>query len=147
MNFFKKVHKKRRKLNRKKAVINSDKLRRNQTKHEDIFRELLIKHHFKFEIQKPFSGLHGCYIVDFYFPRKFNRDLVVELDGVNHRSKRAIGYDKRRTAFLEKKKLIVIRYNNEDVLIKPEEIIEELKLKYRCTCYITDRVGYIKQLK
>ncbi len=124
------------KLHKKIATKNAGRLRRNQTKHEDIFRELLLKHHFKFNIQRAMYAKDACYIVDFYLYRKFNRDLVVELDGDSHNSAKAKAHDAKRTKFLEeRKKLVVIRYKNEEVITRPEEIIEELKIKYKCTRY------------
>jgi very-short-patch-repair endonuclease len=52
----------------------------------------------------------GPFIVDFYCPTK---RLVVELDGPQHQDQQA--YDARRTAYLERAGLRVIRFGSEGV--------------------------------
>ena len=62
----------------------------------------------KFRRQQPM----GCYILDFYCAEK---SLVVELDGGQHDLPEEREYDGRRTAFLEKEGLVVLRFWNSQV--------------------------------
>ncbi len=73
---------------------------------------------FKFRQQAPF----GEYIVDFYCPAA---RLVVEVDGTQHQDQAA--YDAARTQWLENKGLRVIRFRNEDVLLRLESVLDEIE--------------------
>ena len=53
------------------------------------------------------------YIVDFYCPEE---QLVIELDGEQHFENEHKKYDERRTEYLGKLNLRVIRFRNTDVL-------------------------------
>ena len=55
----------------------------------------------------------GNYIVDFYC---FKAKLIVELDGSQHCEPEKIAYDRQRTAFLEEKGFLVLRYSNIDIM-------------------------------
>lgn len=59
----------------------------------------------------------GPYIVDFYCAAA---RLVVELDGGQHAD--AVGYDERRTAYLNAKGLRVLRFWNHQVLTSREGV-------------------------
>lgn len=73
---------------------------------------------FKFRQQAPF----GQYIVDFYCPAA---RLVVEVDGAQHLDQAE--YDEARTLWLENKGLRVIRFRNEDVLLRLEWVLSEIE--------------------
>lgn len=55
----------------------------------------------------------GAYIVDFYC---YKARLVVELDGSQHCDPTALTYDDRRTEFLNRQGLHVLRISNLDVM-------------------------------
>jgi very-short-patch-repair endonuclease len=61
---------------------------------------------FKFRRQHPC----GAYILDFYCPR---RQLAVELDGGQHFEPCAQAYDERRTAYLGRCGIKVIRFGTD----------------------------------
>jgi very-short-patch-repair endonuclease len=61
---------------------------------------------FKFRRQHPC----GPYILDFYCP---NRRLAVELDGGQHFSPTGQDYDRRRTAFLHRQGIAVLRFQTD----------------------------------
>ena len=71
----------------------------------------------KFRRQYPISG----YVVDFVC---LELKLIVELDGGQH-SKQA-EYDAARTAVLEKGGFRVLRFWDNDVLMRLEEVLEEI---------------------
>src|SRR5579862_2896050 len=64
------------------------------------------------------------YIVDFYCPTK---KLVIELDGDAHFSANADVYEDRRTKFLEKQGLTVIRFENDELKENLDWVLERIK--------------------
>jgi very-short-patch-repair endonuclease len=72
---------------------------------------------WQFYRQKPI----GPYIVDFYCSAA---RLVVELDGSQHLDPRHQSADQRRKAFLEKLGLRVLRFDNRQVLLETDAVIE-----------------------
>jgi len=72
---------------------------------------------YKFRRQVPLAG----YIVDFAcMPLR----LVVELDGGQHLE--AVAYDRRRTEILQGEGYRVLRFWNDDVLLRTEEVVAEI---------------------
>ena len=67
----------------------------------------------------------GNYIVDFYC---FRAKLVVELDGSQHCEPGEIEYDRKRTAFLEKEGLYVLRISNLDITGNSRGVCENIDL-------------------
>ena len=65
----------------------------------------------------------GEYIVDFY---SAEIKLAIEVDGDSHFTDEAIEYDKKRTQFLETLGIKVVRFNNDDVMINIESVLEEI---------------------
>jgi len=76
---------------------------------------------FKFRRQHPC----GPYILDFYCPA---RRLAVELDGGQHFDPLALRYDQRRTAFLHRRGIQVIRFPNDLVFREPLNILDAIAL-------------------
>jgi very-short-patch-repair endonuclease len=81
---------------------------------------------------KRFTGLkfrrqHPCgsYILDFYCPA---RHLAIELDGGQHFDKAAQDYDRRRTAFLARQGISVLRFPNDVVLRELGAVLEVILL-------------------
>jgi very-short-patch-repair endonuclease len=108
----------------KKAQMN----RRRLTFAEKIFWFGVLKqspfNQYKFTKQKPLLN----YIVDFYCS---SLRLVIEIDGDTHEFQRE--YDEVRTDVLKKHGLRVIRYENEEVIGKTEQVSEDLKSKLELT--------------
>jgi very-short-patch-repair endonuclease len=61
----------------------------------------------------------GFYVVDFLC---FEKRLIIELDGGQHGDEK----DKQRTAFLESKGFLVIRFWNNDVLKNTKGVLEKI---------------------
>ena len=94
----------------KKMLRNSQKLRREMTKEErHLWYDFLKAYPVQFKRQQPI----GNYIVDFYC---FKAKLIIELDGSQHCEPEILEYDRRRTAFLDERGYLVLRYSNMDVM-------------------------------
>ena len=65
----------------------------------------------------------GPYIVDFYCPEK---GVVIEIDGDVHADKNQAARDEKRENYLGSLGLQVIRYMNDDVLNRLEDVLEDL---------------------
>ncbi len=76
-------------------------------------------HGVQFYRQKPL----GDYIVDFYAPAA---GLVVEVDGSQHLEDAAMLADAQRTAVLRNMGLHVLRFDNRQVLLETDAVIERI---------------------
>jgi very-short-patch-repair endonuclease len=76
---------------------------------------------FKFRRQHPC----GPYILDFYCP---SRHLAVELDGGQHFEPASQDYDHRRTAFLARRGLTVLRFPTDLVFREPIAVLDAIVL-------------------
>jgi len=72
---------------------------------------------YKFRRQYPLAG----YIVDFTC---VSAHLVIELDGGQHLD--ALAYDKVRTRTLERQGYRVLRFWNDDVLLRTSDVVAEI---------------------
>ena len=93
----------------KKLVSNAQNLRKNMTPEEkhlwyDFLKWLPMKAHRQYNI--------GNYIVDFYIPKK---QLVIEIDGIQHLTEEHKEKDQARDKFLEGQGLSVLRFSNESI--------------------------------
>ena len=96
------------------------KLRRNSTDAELKLWYFLRNRNlvgYKFRRQHPLPP----YVVDFVC---IEAKLIVELDGGQHLER--IPHDEKRTAFLKSKGYCVIRFWNDDALLKTEVVLEEI---------------------
>ncbi|MFA9194705.1 endonuclease domain-containing protein [Flavobacterium sp. FBOR7N2.3] len=102
---------------------NAKKLRETQTEAEEKFW-LAVKDNkidgYKFRRQHPLS----IYVADFYCHAL---KLVIEIDGGYHLDEEQQLLDKKRTADLEFQGLKVIRFTNEEILLKLQEVIDKIK--------------------
>lgn len=73
----------------------------------------------QFYRQKPI----GYYIADFYAPAA---RLIVEVDGSQHTDLAQAENDKRRTACFKEIGLRVLRFNDRQVLLEIDAVIEEI---------------------
>ena len=93
----------------KKLTHLSQKLRKNQTKEENLLWYNFLRHyHLQFRRQYKI----GNYIVDFYCHKA---KLVVELDGSQHYDPEQQENDSVRTSYLEHCGLKVLRFSNLEV--------------------------------
>ena len=93
----------------KDLVRNAQALRKNMTPEEkhlwyDFLKRLPMKAHRQYNI--------GNYIVDFYIPQK---QLVIEIDGIQHLMEEHQEKDQTRDEFLEGQGLRVLRIPNESI--------------------------------
>ena len=93
----------------KDLVKNAQALRKNMTPEEkhlwyDFLKRLPIRAHRQYNI--------GNYIVDFYIPKK---QLVIEIDGIQHLVRENREKDLIRDAFLEGQGLRVMRFSNDSI--------------------------------
>lgn len=110
---------------------NSRQLRKKQTDCEMLLWSRLRRKQIcgvQFYRQKPL----GSFIVDFYAPLA---KLVVELDGSQHFERLQAAYDARRDAFLQTLGLTILRFNNRQVLLETQGVLEVI---YR----MVSRQGY-----
>ena len=100
-------------------------LRKNATKEENhLWYDFLQSLSLHFVRQK----ILGKYIVDFYCAKL---KLVIEVDGSGHFTNEGIEYDEKRTEFLARYGLRVIRVSNEDI-----------NKNFKAVCeYIEDEIG------
>ena len=104
-----------------KLISYAKDLRKNATKQEKhLWYDFLKNYPIRFQRQKTI----GEYIVDFYCSKS---KLVIEIDGGQHYDDSAIVYDERRTDYLEKQGLKVIRFTN-----------YEIDNKFDDVCYMID---------
>ncbi|OGJ45356.1 hypothetical protein A2272_02845 [Candidatus Peregrinibacteria bacterium RIFOXYA12_FULL_33_12] len=103
-------------------------LRKNQTKAEQVFWELVRKKKIKnkkfvrqFAIIFDYEGKKRFFIADFYCHAS---KLIIEIDGKIHDNQKE--YDFLRTYILNNLDFKVIRFRNEDVIKEPENIIQKL---------------------
>jgi very-short-patch-repair endonuclease len=99
-------------------------LRRNSTDAENaLWSRLRAKRFegFKFRRQHPC----GPFILDFYCPA---RHLAVELDGGQHFEPSAQSYDDRRTAYLRRRGINVLRFPTDLAFREPDAVLESIAL-------------------
>ncbi len=99
------------------------KLRKNQTKAEEIFWELVRNKNFfglKFRRQHQI----GNYIVDFYC---HSENLIIEFDGEVHNNVKQKRKDEIRDKYLTSLGNRVLRFRNKELLINPEIVLDKIK--------------------
>lgn len=110
-------------LNNIKILYNRRKELRNNSTQEEILLWSRLKNS---QLGSKFRRQHsiGGYIVDFYCPSK---NLVIEIDGLQHFTKQNKEYDELRTKFLEGLDIKVIRFNNTEINKNLNLVIEKIK--------------------
>ena len=102
---------------------NAEKLRENLTEAEEklwlALRDNQVEG-YKFRRQHPLC----IYVADFYCHAL---KLVIEIDGDYHLVEEQQLLDKKRTSDLEFQGLKVIRFTNEEVMLKLPEVIDRIK--------------------
>lgn len=103
-------------------ILLARELRQKQTVPELLLREILRNkqvNNLKFRRQHPIWN----YIADFYCPEK---SLVIELDGSIHNKPEQKKRDQERDAIMKQHSLNVIRFTNNDVFERVEEVIQTI---------------------
>jgi very-short-patch-repair endonuclease len=111
------------KVTNRKIKVARD-LRQNMTKAESAFWEMVRDRKFfnlKFRRQQIIDGL----IADFYCNEL---GLVIEIDGCIHQNHIQKMIDRERDEIFKSIKLEIIRFSNDDVLTRPDYIIEKMKM-------------------
>ena len=97
-------------------------LRKNQTDAEKaLWKYLRDRRMFSSKFRR--QHVMGSYIVDFVC---LEQRLIVEVDGGQHAEQ--MGYDARRTAFLEGEGFKVMRFWNNQVLAETESVLDEIRI-------------------
>jgi very-short-patch-repair endonuclease len=105
---------------RTKPIARSLRLRMTDAEHRLWFRLRRKQlHGVQFYRQKPL----GNYIVDFFAPAV---RLVVEVDGGQHLEAAAMAADARRTDVLCSMGLHVLRFDNREVLLETDAVVEAI---------------------
>jgi very-short-patch-repair endonuclease len=105
-----------------RAVLTARRLRGQLTDAEQILWSALRDNRLvgiKFRRQHPF----GPYVLDFFCVKA---QLAVELDGSVHDQSEQRNYDCERTAYLESHGLNVLRFRNEDVTNRLDEVMKRI---------------------
>ena len=104
-------------------------MRKHPTKAEKIFWEMVRNRRFyniKFYRQYPlfydFGGKESFFITDFY---TYEKKLAVEIDGKRHEKTKE--EDAMRTEMINHLGISVVRFKNEEILYRIEEVKERLK--------------------
>lgn len=109
-------------FNRRSQIVKRRILRNNVTKPELLlWSKLKNKQLCGYRFRRQFSV--GRYVVDFYCP-EFR--LVIEVDGPQHKLQDAKKYDKQRNTFMKSLGLKVIRFSNEEVVNKIENVTQTI---------------------
>jgi imidazole glycerol-phosphate synthase subunit HisF len=110
---------------------NAKHLRRNMTDAETVLWMHLKKgiNGFKIRRQHPI----GLYIADFYCHKV---KLIIEIDGSIHNSTETKKNDEERQKDLKRWEYLVVRFSNQQVMKKPEEVI----------AIITEKITYLNNL-
>ena len=104
----------------KALVPNAKTLRKNMTKEErHLWYDFLKTYPIQFKRQYSV----GSYFADFYC---YKAKLIVELDGSQHCEPKAMEYDRKRTAYLQKQGFLVLRFSNVDVITQFRAVCETI---------------------
>jgi len=115
---------------RKKMFLGADnflferasKLRKQQTFAEEILWNYLRTKPFGFKFRRQHA--FSIYILDFYCHQL---KLVIEVDGSIHNVAEVKQNDEIRQQQLEKENLTFLRFSNEEIKLKPEEVIRQIE--------------------
>ena len=112
-------------------TLSAKRLRREMTRAErHLWYDFLRTYPIRFLRQKVIDS----YIVDFYC---HEARLIIELDGSQHFEDRQENYDAARTAAMERRGLVVLRFSNDQVMESFYEVCEVIDAKVKeslCRC-------------
>jgi very-short-patch-repair endonuclease len=106
------------------ALARRRQLRRDTTNAEAVVWSWLRAKRFGgFKFRRQYAC--GPYILDFYCPV---RRLAIELDGGQHFEHAIQAYDHRRTEYLRRREIDLLRFTNDVVFREPEGVFESIAL-------------------
>ena len=109
--------------NRRRLKKKRQELRHRMTPAEKILWQQLRNRRFDdLRILRQFSI--GYYILDFYCPAL---RLAIEVDGRWHGRPEVVEYDNRRTRWLEREGVVVIRFWNEEVIERCDDVLAGIR--------------------
>ncbi len=97
------------------------KLRNNPTPQEIILWSRLRRKQIGYKFRRQHS--FGKYIVDFYCKEL---QLVIELDGWQHKEEFSGDFEKKRTKFLQDRNLCILRFWNNNVNDNIDSVIQRI---------------------
>lgn len=107
-------------MEQKELRQRSQELRKNMTKEErHLWYDFLKTYPVQFKRQYSI----GPYFADFYC---YKAKIIVELDGSQHCEPKAMEYDRKRTAYLQKQGFLVLRFSNVDVITQFRAVCETI---------------------
>ena len=107
-----------------RALVRRRRLRRNRTDPEaTLWSWIRAKRFAGFKFRRQYAC--GPYILDFYCPA---RRLAIELDGGQHFEQGAHVYDQRRTEYLRRLRIDVLRFPNDVVFNEAEGVRRAIAL-------------------
>ena len=111
-------------IHNKENVALARELRKNLTKEEKhLWYEYLKPYRQTFGIAFTKQKVIGNYIVDFYCPKA---NLAIELGGSQHYEEDALFYDAKRTEYLNRHGIVVLRYSNRDIHTRFKEVCDDI---------------------
>ena len=114
-------------VNRRYLKDKRKNLRNNPTQAEAFLWGYLKNSQFEGRKFRRQSSIKS-FIVDFYCPEE---KLVIELDGDFHFDEKVMKEDEKRSKILEKEGLRVIRFENQEVLLNLENVLQEIKRNFK----------------
>ena len=107
-------------MEQKELRQRSQELRKQMTKEErHLWYDFLKTYPVQFKRQYSI----GPYFADYYC---YKAKLIVELDGSQHCEPKAMEYDRKRTAYLQKQGFLVLRFSNVDVITQFRAVCETI---------------------
>ena len=103
------------------------KLAFNETKAEVKFKAICRQFNIPFSFQYIIKTKYSFFIADFLITNKEGKKYIVEIDGGYHETWKQKQKDKKRSSKLRMKGYGVIRFKNDDLLLKPDKTINKLK--------------------
>lgn len=97
-------------------------MRNNPTEAEAIMWLYLCNNQLGVKFRR--QHIIGDYIVDFV---SLKTKLVIEIDGAIHNKPAQKEHDEERTEFLNSKGYHILRFNNEQVISEPDQIIKSIE--------------------
>lgn len=108
----------------KENVPFAKELRKNMTKEEKhLWYDYLKPYRQTFGVAFTRQKVFGNYILDFYCPKA---KLAIELDGSQHYEQDTLFYDEKRTAYLTRHGIVVLRYTNRDIHTRFKEVCDDI---------------------
>lgn len=106
-----------------KALFSHSHQLRSQLTKAEVLLWSKLRDECRFGVKFYMQTVIGNYIVDFYAPKI---KLIIELDGSQHFDAAQVELDKLRDASLAELGLLVLRYDNRQVLFELNGVLEDI---------------------